>query len=77
MIIKVGNKIYSSKEFPIMVCLEDYDKENIKNMPDSAHKYCEYVTPGDYPENAEYQMTEEEIRKWMREDIPERFNPKE
>jgi len=44
MRIKVGNKVYSSEDQPIMVILTDQDKENINNMPKDAYRYCQYNT---------------------------------
>lgn len=56
MKIKIGNKIYSGKDQPIMVILTKQDKQNIENMLPNATKYCEF------PDN----MQEEEIRDWMK-----------
>lgn len=43
MKFKIGNKIYNSKECgPLMIILTEKDKENIKNMPPSCTRYCEF-----------------------------------
>ena len=46
MKVKVGNKIYDAENEPIMVILNDNDKENIARMLPDATKYCGY--PDDY-----------------------------
>jgi hypothetical protein len=56
MKIKVGDKIYDGNEEPIMVILEDYDKENILNMAPEAIKYCHF------PED----MSEDDARNFMK-----------
>ena len=58
MRVKIGDKIYDSKEEPIMVILEDYNKEDISNMAEDARKYCEF--PDD--------MSEDEAREFMKTD---------
>jgi len=40
--VKIGNKIYDSKDGPIMVILSSLDKENISNMGVSNLKYCSF-----------------------------------
>jgi len=42
MKVKIGDNIYDSEYDPIMIILSDEDKQNIKNMPDEAHKYCAF-----------------------------------
>lgn len=42
MKIKIGDKIYDSEHEPIMVILNDVDKNNIKNMLPTATKYCSF-----------------------------------
>ena len=42
MKIKVGDKIYDGTDEPIMIILENQDKENIKNMPQDLTQYCIY-----------------------------------
>lgn len=39
MKVKIGNKIYDPNNEPIMLILDDQDKENIKNMLPSASKF--------------------------------------
>jgi hypothetical protein len=56
MKVKIGNIIYDSSEQPIMLILENYNKEHISNMPEESHKYCEF--PDD--------MSESEAREFMR-----------
>lgn len=56
MKVKIGDKIYDSKEEPIMIILEDYNKEHILNMLPEAKKYCEYPNS----------ITEEEAREFMK-----------
>lgn len=58
MKIKVGNRIYSGEDEPIMVVLTDKDKENIANMLPECTKYCEY-------DNETH--TIKEIEKWMKD----------
>lgn len=55
MKIKVGNKTYDGNDTPIMVILENRDKENIKNMLSHCTKYC--VFPDSYHFD--------DIEKWM------------
>lgn len=57
MKVKVGDKIYSADEEPVMVILSDVDKLNILNYIRTTDftKYCAA------PDN----LTEEEIRKFM------------
>ena len=57
MRVKVDNKIYDSKDGPIMVILTDKDKENIANMNKDCTKYCMHQDS----------MDEEEAYKWMEE----------
>ena len=42
MKVKIGNRIYSSEEQPIMLILSDEEKQNIGNMPPDANRYCSY-----------------------------------
>jgi len=56
MKIKVKDKIYDSKDEPIMVILEDHNKKDICNMAPEAKKYCEF------PDT----MSEEEAREFMK-----------
>ena len=56
MKVKIGDKIYDSKEEPIMIILEDYNKDHISNMSEDAYKYCEF------PDN----ITESEAKQFMK-----------
>ncbi len=58
MRVKIGNKIYDSRIEPIMLILEEYNKEDIKAMADESNKYCEY------PDG----MKVEEVAKFMHEE---------
>jgi len=58
MKVKIGNRIYSSADQPIMVILTEKDKENIANMLPEATMYC------GYPEG----MPAEEIERFMVDD---------
>lgn len=58
MKVKVGDKMYSGDEQPIMVILTDGDKRNITNMLPEATKYAEY--PDTYDQ--------EEVLRWMEEE---------
>ncbi len=42
MIVKIGTTIYDSDKEPIMLILNDKDKENIKNMLPSANRFCSF-----------------------------------
>jgi len=57
MKVKVGNKIYDPNDEPVMVILEDTDKENISSMLPECKKYCAF------PDS----MTAEEINEWMKD----------
>lgn len=39
MKVKIGDKIHDSNEEPIMLILDDQDKENIKNMHSDKYKF--------------------------------------
>lgn len=58
MKVKVGNKIYDSKNEPIMIILEDYNKKHIRNMDKKAKKYCQF------PDH----ITEDQAREFMKTD---------
>lgn len=58
MKIKIGDKFYDPNEEPVMLILNDQDKENIKNMHPEATKYCAY------PEGTDKEF----IREWMEKD---------
>jgi len=55
MKVKIFDTIYDSEIQPVMVILNDKDKENIKNMLPEATKYCGYPAGAD----------KDEILKWM------------
>lgn len=57
MKFKVGDKIFTSKEQPIMLILDDQDKQNLANMFPDAYQMCEYD---------ETKYSEEEIREFMK-----------
>jgi hypothetical protein len=59
MKVKIGDKIYDSKNEPIMIILEDYNKEHISNMAKEATKYCEF--PDD--------ITEDQVREFMKGEL--------
>lgn len=61
MRVKIGNKIYDSKIEPIMLILEDYNKEDIKDMADESNKYCEYPDGMDTQEVAKFMHEEGNI----------------
>lgn len=54
MKVKIGNKVYSDKDEPIMLILTDGDKKNIANMNKECTKYAAY------PESFELR-----VDKWM------------
>lgn len=56
MRVKIGDKIYDSKKEPIMLILEEYNKNDIRNMHEDARKYCEF------PDT----MSEDEIKEFMK-----------
>lgn len=57
MQVKIGNKIYSDSEEPIMLIFTPKDKENIRNMNPECYRFaCIPVSS---------KMSEEQIDKWM------------
>ena len=42
MKVKIGDKVFSSENQPIMVILTDKDKENISNMHPNCTKYATF-----------------------------------
>jgi len=42
MKVKIGNKIYDSNNEPIMIILDNLDKDNIRSMPPEFYKYSAY-----------------------------------
>lgn len=59
MKLKIGSKIFTAADGPIMVILTDQDKLNIANMAPGAIKYCVYQDD---------MFTPDEIRNWMMEE---------
>jgi hypothetical protein len=55
MIIKIGNKIFDSKNHPIMVILQDDDIKNIYKIKGNEYRYFIY----------EGSMSEEDIENFM------------
>ena len=55
MKVKIDGIIYDSNEEPIMIILEDYEKEHIKNMAPESYKYCSFPAF----------VGKEEIKKFM------------
>lgn len=62
MKVKVGDKVYDSKNEPVMVILTRKDKSNIANMDLKASKYCSYPDTDEWVENDYAKIT-----KWMKE----------
>lgn len=56
MKVKVGNKIYDSNEEPIMIILDDTDKENISKMHKDKYKFISY--PSD--------MKVDDVKSWIK-----------
>lgn len=46
MIIKLEDKIYDSRDLPILLILSDEEKEHLSNMSEADHLYLSY--PHDY-----------------------------
>ena len=42
MKVKIKGRVYDANREPIMLILDDEDKENIENMAAGATKYCAY-----------------------------------
>lgn len=42
MKVKIGSSIYSSEDIPLLLILEEAEKEQIRNMPEDATKYLSY-----------------------------------
>ncbi len=55
MKVRIGDKVYDGNDTPVMVILEDIDKENIRLMPKDSTKYCSYP----------HYMSRADIEKWM------------
>jgi hypothetical protein len=56
MKVKVGDKIYDSATTPIMLVLEEQDKNLIRFMSPKDHKFCAF------PKG----LTEKEIKEFMK-----------
>lgn len=42
MKVKIGDKIYDSNQEPIMIIMDEQDKQNISNMDFRSTKYCSF-----------------------------------
>lgn len=60
MKVKIGNAIFDSNDTPIMVIMEQKEKQEISNMPYELFKYCSY------PEH----LPVEEMEEWALTDKP-------
>lgn len=58
MKVKIGNCFYDSSKEPIMLILDNLDKENISNMHPEATKFCSF------PDSIEDSV----INSWMDEE---------
>lgn len=56
--VKIGDKIYSGFEQPIMLIFDTNEKELISSMTDEDARYCEY--PDDYEGNIDEWMDDYE-----------------
>ena len=56
MKVKIGEKVYSIDDGPIMVILTEQDKKNISNMHPDATKYA--IVEKD-------EMSSDELKEWM------------
>ncbi len=61
MKVKVGDKVYTSGDQPIMVILTEQDKRNIASMLPDATRYAEF--------SSELDWTVEQKRQWMDEGL--------
>ena len=66
MKVKVGDKVCSDEDLPIMVVLTETDKFNLKNMLAADNKYAS--APDDYFDNSN------DFLKWMREGLEKQDN---
>ena len=55
MRIKIGDQIFDGSDQPIMVVLDETDRKNIANMPESATRYCLHPP----------MMDQKELDAWM------------
>lgn len=56
MLVKIGNRTFNPMEVPIMIILNDQDKENIAKMKPHNDRYCCYNP---------FKHTSEEMDNWM------------
>lgn len=63
MKVKVGNKIYDGEKEPVMIIINDGEKQQIADMHPDCTKYCVYPAEEHWTKN-DYKN----IKKWM-EDI--------
>ncbi|MEK6829502.1 MAG: hypothetical protein AABY15_05195 [Nanoarchaeota archaeon] len=54
MKVKIGDKIYDANEEPIMLILNDADKNNIANMHSDKYKYAAFPDEMDIEEVKEF-----------------------
>ncbi len=60
MKVKVGDKIFDSGEQPLMVILNQDERDQIRDMPPEGTKYCQY------PDEEEWTKDHfKKIKKWM------------
>jgi hypothetical protein len=57
MLVKIKDEIFNSEIEPIMLILNEEEKENIKSMAPEYSKYCSFPDTG---------YSEEEIKKFMK-----------
>ena len=60
MKVKINNELYDSNEDPIMIILNDKEKDQISNMG-AAHKYASF------PDDIGWSV--EEMKDWMNDKI--------
>ena len=64
MRVKIGNKIYDGRKEPIMIILNDEEKQQIADMAPDATKYCQYPDTEEWTAN-DYAR----IKEWMQTDV--------
>lgn len=60
MKVKVGDRVYSSEDQPIMIILTMEDKYNISHMAGDAMRYAEF--------KSSHGMTTEQMLEWMKDE---------
>jgi len=50
MKVKIGNVIYDSSEQPIMLQVNEFEREHISKLTEGQRKYCSYPPTGYSPE---------------------------